>query len=284
VTPRIRRLTMSAINFGPRLAGTATGKLRAALLVRPSLAIESAKSIHGEPGAVYERALEQHGILCKTLAYFGVETIVLDALGDDPYEAAAVEGAIAFEDGVALMRPTSMLSRRQSERMGAECASIDAPIAGEIAPPGLLDGSDVLLVGHTAFIGVGARGNTMGRRGFASIASAHGYDVVEVKMAADVSSLRSVASAVAQDTVLVSGDKIDIDAFSGFKRIVIDRGESTGAGVLCLGEHHVIADVRYRTAFATMRKAGIVVEGIDLYDFEKVGITPGMLALALKRD
>ncbi len=275
---------MSAISFGPRLAGSATGKLRAALLCRPSLAIETAKAIAGEPGAVYERAWEQHGILCKTLAYFGVEAIVLDANGDDPYEASAIEGAVVLEDGVVLMRPTSMLSRGQADRMRSECARIDAPIAGEIAAPGLLDGSDVLLLGHTAFVGVGSRGNAIGRSGFASIAAAHGYEVVEVKLAPDVTSLRSVASAVAKNTVVLSGDKLDVDAFSGVKRIVIDRGESTGAGVLCLGEHHVIADVRYRTAFATMRKAGIVVEGIDLYDFEKVGITPGMLALGLKRD
>ena len=275
---------MPAINFGPRLAGTATGKLRAALLVRPSLAIESAKPIQGEPGAVYERAWEQHGILCKTLAYFGVETIVLDADGDDPLEASAIEGAVALEDGVVIMRPTSMLARGQAERMRTECARIDAPIAGEIAAPGLLDGSDVLLVGHTAFVGVGTRGNAIGRSGFAAIANAHGYEVIEVKLAPDVTSLRSVASAVAKDTVLISGDKVDVEAFGGVRRIVLDRGESTAAGVLCIGEHHVIADVRYRTAFAKMQKAGLVVEGIDLYDFEKVGITPGMLALALKRD
>ena len=41
---------------------------------------------------------------------------------------------------------------------------------------------------------------------------------------------------------------------------------------------------RERTALKVMRKAGLVVEGIDLYDFEKVGIAPGALALALKRD
>ncbi len=265
------------------MAGTPTGKLRAALLVRPSVAIEKAKALHGEPGAVYARAWEQHEILRKTLGYFGVDTIVLDG-HDDPYESAAIEAGIAFEDGLVIMRPTSMTARAQTDRLRAECAKMDAPIAGEIAAPGFLDGSDVLLIGHTAFIGVGSRGNAIGRAGFAAVAQAHDYEVVEVKLAADAPSLRSVASAVAKDTVVLGGDKVDIDAFSGFKRIVLERGEAMGAGVLTLGEHHVIADVRYRTALAQMRKAGVVVEGIDFYDFEKVGITPGMLALALKRD
>ena len=56
------------------------------------------------------------------------------------------------------------------------------------------------------------------------------------------------------------------------------------AGVLCLGEHHVLADMRYRTSLSIMRKAGLVVESIDLYEFAKIGVSPSMLALALKRD
>lgn len=266
------------------MAGTPTGKLRSALLVRPSLTIESASPIQGEPGAVLERALEQHKILVKTLGYFGVETIVRESGGDDPYESAAADSGIAFEDGVLLMRQTSMNARANAERLRDECALMDAPLIGEIAAPGLLDGGDVMLIGHTAFVGAGSRGNAIGRSGFSAVAGAHGYDVVEVKYASDVPSLRSVVAAVAKDTVVLAPDKVDVDAFSSFKRIALERGEALAAGVLCLGEHHVIADVRYRTALSAMRKAGIVVEGIDLYDFEKVGITPGMLALALKRD
>ncbi|MEO9171044.1 MAG: hypothetical protein ABI282_06395, partial [Candidatus Baltobacteraceae bacterium] len=105
-----------------------------------------------------------------------------------------------------------------------------------------------------------------------------------VPLAEGVTSLRSVASAVAMDTVVVADGAIDLRAFDGFKTIVFDRGEDMAAGVLTLGERHVIADVRYRTALSRMRNAGIVVEGIDLYDFEKVGITASMLVLALKRD
>ena len=281
---RIRLPTMLAPNFGPRLAGTPTGKLRSAFLVRPAVALESAKALHGEPGAVLERAREQHKILVKTLNYFGVETIVAESISNDPYETAVAESGVAFEDGMLLMRSTSMAGRGSPARLRDECARIDAPLVGEIAAPGLLDGGDVLLVGRTAFVGVGARGNGTGRSGFTSVARAHGYDVVEVTYAADAPSLRSVAAGVAKDTVVISGDKVDVDAFAGFKRIVIERGEAFGAGVLCIGEHHVIADVRYRTALATMRKAGLVVEGIDLYDFEKVGIAPGVLALPLKRD
>jgi len=93
-----------------------------------------------------------------------------------------------------------------------------------------------------------------------------------------------VASAVSDDTVVLGGDKADAAAFEGFRTIVLARGEEQGAGVLVLDERHVIADIRYRTALAAMRRAGIAVEAIDLYEFGKLGITPAMLVLALRRE
>jgi N-dimethylarginine dimethylaminohydrolase len=178
-----------------------------------------------------------------------------------------------------------MTRRLQAERLESEFASLDVPIAGHIVTPGMFDGSDALLAGSTAFVGAGSTGgNALGRAGFAAVARAHGYRIVDVALAPGVRSLRSVMSAVAKDTLVVAPHCVDTAALEGFKTIEIPRGEEMAAGVLCLGEHHVIADVRYRTALARMRRAGVVVEGIDLYDFEKVGITPSMLALALKRD
>lgn len=277
-------MTNNAIHFGPRLVGSPTGTLRTAALVRPAAAIERATPLAGEPGAVYARTLEQHDILRKTLEYFGVETIVLEPGGTDPLECVAVDAAIAFEDGALIARPTSMAHRGQADRLEAEFTRLDVPLAGHITAPGLLDGGDVLLAGDVAFVGVGSRGNALGRNGFAQVARAHGYRVVEVKMADGVTCLRAVASAVARDTIVLARDRVDASAFAGFNTIVLDRGEDNAAGVIVLGERHVIADVRYRTAPRIMRKAGIVVEGIDLYDFEKVGVTPSMLVLALKRD
>ncbi|MEO6834568.1 MAG: hypothetical protein ABI231_01485 [Candidatus Tumulicola sp.] len=276
--------TKNTVHFGPRLVGSPTGTLRAAVLMRPNRSIERAKPLPGEPGSVYSRALEQHAVFCATLQYYGVETIVLEPHGEDSYEASAADAAIAFEDGAMLMRPTAMSRRAEADRTEVEFARIDVPLAGHVVAPGLLDGTDVLLAGTTVFVGVGHRGNALGRGGFTAVASAHGYRVVEVRLAGGVPALRAVASAVANDTVVLAADKVDPSAFAGFKTIVLERGEELGAGVLCLGERHVIADIRFRTGLTAMRRAGVAVEAIDLYDFGKIGITPSMLALVLKRD
>jgi dimethylargininase len=254
------------------------------LLVKPTKSIERAKPLPGEPGTVYEWALEQHDTLRRTLEYFGTQTIVLESSAQDPQETAVADDAIGFEDGAMLMRPTAMSRRGEIERLSAAFARIDVPLAGHVAAPGLLDGGDVLLVGDTAFVAKNNRGNDVGRLGFAQVARAHGYKVIEVALGPAAPRLRSVAGAVAKDMVVLAADQVDHAAFAGWRTIVLDRGEELGAGVLALGERHVLADIRYRTALKKLRAAGITVEAIDLYEYCKIGITPSMLVLALKRD
>jgi N-dimethylarginine dimethylaminohydrolase len=272
------------VDFGPRLVATPTGPLRGVVLARPSPEIELARPLPGEPGSVYARALEQHAVLASTLEYFGVETIAIAPRGPDPLEASVGDVAIAFEDGAVMMRLSALSRRCEVDRMESEFARIDVPLAGHISAPGLLDGNDVVLAGETAFVGVGPRGNELGRRGFAGIASTHGFRVVEVKLANDAPPLRAVAGAVSSDTIVLGPDKVDVAAFRGFRTILLERGEAQAAGVLVLDEKHVLADIRYRTALATMRRAGITVEAIDLYEFGKLGITPSMLTLVLRRE
>ncbi|HXO17755.1 MAG TPA: hypothetical protein VN909_06255 [Candidatus Dormibacteraeota bacterium] len=277
-------MTRRDVVFGPRLVGTPTGRLQAAVLVKPSPNIENATPLAGEPGSVYGRALEQHAILCSTLEYFGVQTTAIAPRGPDPYEQCAADAAVAFEDGAVMMRLSALSRRGEVDRMEAEFAHIDVPLAGHITAPGFLGGNDVVLAGETAFVGVGSRGNELGRGGFAKIASAHGYRVVEVKLADGVPALRTVASAVASDTIVLAAEKVDTAAFDGFRIIAVDAAEAQAAGVLALGERHVLAEIRYRTALATMRRAGITVEAIDLYEFTKLGVTPSMLTLVLRRE
>ena len=272
------------VSFGPRLVAHPTGALRAAVLVATPPAIEEARPLPGEPNAVARRALEQQAILIKTLEYFGCDVTLLDAHTSDPYASAVVDAAIVFENGAVMMRPSSMSRRPEVPWLESEFVKHDIPIAGHIVAPGLIDGSDVLMAGNTAFIGVTARNNSLGRNGFAEIAKAHGFQVVEVAIAANAACLRAVAGIVASDeVVLATPDRVDHGAFSGFKIHVAPRGDEIGAGVLNLGDHHVLADIRFPKVIDMLRAAGTTAEVIDLYDFARVGLTPSMLVADVKR-
>ncbi|MFN2527681.1 MAG: hypothetical protein ABR584_03090 [Candidatus Baltobacteraceae bacterium] len=271
------------IKYGPRLVGSPTGSLRAALLVRPNEAIEKLPPLIGEPAPIYRRTVEQHAILCKMLEYHGVEVSLIDDIADEPLAAAANDLAVCFESGALVMRPSWLSRRAEVQRLEAEFVRLDIPLCGTIAAPGILDGSDVLLAGTTAFIGVSRRSNALGRAAFAECAREHGYHCVEVKLDSRAPSLRAVANAASTDTIVIATERLDEAAFTGFKLIRLERGEELGAGVFALGNGRVIANMRYRTSLNQIRRAGIAVESIDLYDFGKVGIVPADLILALKR-
>lgn len=278
-------MTTQQVHYGPRLVAHPTGALQSALLVAPQRAIENAAPLQGEPSAIYARAAMQHAILAHTLQYFGVQTQVLQAPDGDPLVPAVADMAVGFESGMIVMRSSSMSRRPESAWIESEFARLDLPIGAHIVSPGLLDGGDVLLVGDAAFVAVNRRGNGLGRGAFAHVARAHGLRTFEVPVADSVS-LRSVAGAISGDTVVVAPQFVDPDVFrdAGFVTIVLERTEEQqGAGVFALGDRHVLADLRYPNAVAQLRKNGVTVEAIDLYDFGKIGLVPANLVLATKR-
>jgi dimethylargininase len=271
------------------------GLLGAALLVRPSMAIESLAPTQGEPSPVFERAVEQHDGLIAALSRRGVRTIVLDAKAAAPWSAMAADAAVVLGDGAVLMRPTDSANRAEVMRVEAALAAADVPVIGRIEAPGLLDGGDVLVGAEAVYVGVPGdraasvgiarvgRGNELGRRQFAAIAGRSHLRLVEVPLASEVNRLRSVAAFVDRNAIVVGTRVVDAAPFVGLELIEAPYGEDYGAGVLALGGRRVIANVRFRTLLGVLRRARVTIDAIDLWDLGKIGATPSTLALALKR-
>ena len=272
------------VHYGPRLVAHPTGALRAAFVVRPTPQLQSITPLQGEPGTIFKRALEQHDVLIATLRYYGVDLSVISAPDRAPLACAAADLAVCFEHGAVIMRPSALDRRAELELLETELIKMDVPIGGHIVAPGMLDGTDVLLAGNTAFIGRTKRSNAIGRAGFAEIARANGYEAIEVALDDSVRSLRSVANAVAADTVVIAANRLDPTAFLGFNVLEVELGQELAAGVFPLGGRRVVADLRYRPSFALFHRNRIAVEAIDLYDFGKVGLVPSSLVLSIKRN
>lgn len=278
-------MTTKQARDGRRFVVSPAGTLRSAVLTCPPAAIAAARPLPGEPSPVFERAKTQFDILVKTLQYFGCAATLLDPQGDDPYQSAVGDAAASLRDGVVLFRPSLPARRGQVERLEREFMRLEVPIAARIAAPGLLDGTDVVFAAGTAFVGAGRRGNTLGRASFAAIAQARDLRSVEVRMDPRAPSLQAVAGAVASDTVVLAGGMVDPAPFAaaGLRTIVLEPGNELGAGVLVLGERRVLADLRQVEAAKILRKNGIAVHAIDLYEFGKIGIVPASMAVALER-
>jgi dimethylargininase len=268
--------------------------LRAALLVAPSPSLAARKPLQSEPNSIPERAEEQHALFAARLAAHGVGVRVLPPSGA-ALGALCADAAVIFPDGAFVLRPSELNRRGEIVAIEAALQSLGVPILARLASPGLLDGGDVMFSGDTLYLGVAtsrdseiglpgwSRGNAHGRAQVAAYARDHGWKVVEVALASEAIRLRAVAALVAPDAVVLSPALCDAAAFAGLQIIEAPRGEDCAAGVLALGNRRVIANVRFRQTIPLLRKAKIAVDAIDLWEFGKIGATPALLALALKR-
>ncbi len=268
--------------------------LRAALVFAPRAELPHLAPLHAEPNAIAERALEQFKIFVGRLNAAGVEVIEADS-SLEAFSPFGADGAVVFPAGAFLMRPSDVRARGAIAALEAVLGAAGVPIVGRIDAPGLLDGGDVLFSGSTLYIGVtatrqaetglphSARGNVLGRDQLAAYARANGIAVVEVKLAAEVRRLRSVASIIDAKTIVAAAGLVDVSAFSGLDCIDVPRGEDYAAGVLALGNRRILANLRFRETLPRLRKSKAIVDAIDVWEFGKVGATPSSMVLALKR-
>jgi dimethylargininase len=266
------------------------GALAGAVVCAPSPSIERLPPLKSEPSPIADRALEQHGILVRTLRDRGVNVTVLEPATEAPTESLVADCAVVLPQGAILMRPSAV--ERRAEVLAVERALVACgiPIVGRIEAPGLLDGTDVALAGDRVFIGVArgeaglrSRSNALGRAQLAAFAAAADLRVVELAIAPDVPRLRNVFNVVASDAVVAAPDMVDLVPVRDLRVIEVPRGEEFAAGVIAFGERRVIVNLRYRYSIGLLRAAKIEIEAIDLWEFGKAGIGPFQLVLATKR-
>ncbi|MGH7708481.1 MAG: hypothetical protein ACREM6_11240 [Vulcanimicrobiaceae bacterium] len=278
----------------PFVAGAA-GILSAALVAAPSRGIAGVEPIQGESHAIADRAHDQHLVFAGRLNSLGVRCIELKQLELFDGAVTIADSAVVVRDGAILMRPSNPSRRGELAAVEAALEAAGVPIVGRIEAPGLLDGGDVLYGGDALYVAVpkddrsligippGVRGNAAGRGQLARIAQTIGLRVVDVGISAQIRRLGSVASFIGPNTILVAPSVVDCVPLQAFERIEVERGEERGAGVLALGNRRVIANLRFRTVLPGLQRAGYTVDALDLWDFGRLGITPSLLALALKR-
>jgi dimethylargininase len=266
------------------------GALTGAIVLRPSAAVDRLPPIKGEPSPIADRAIEQHGILVRTLRDHGVTVHELPPRTEAPTESLIADCAIMLPQGAVLARPSQIERRAEVAAVEHYFGELGIPIIGRIEAPGVLDATDVAIAPNRIFIGVPRpggglrpRSNELGRRQLEAFVSQHGFTVVELSVANDIARLRDVFSIVGSDTAIAAPEKVDLVPVTGVNVIEVPRGEELAAGVLAIAERRVVANLRFRESITIMRKAKILVDAIDMWEFGKAGFGPFSLVLAVKR-
>ena len=211
------------------------------------------------------RAVEEHHAYQECLRELGLDVITLPAEPDYP-DAMFVEDPVVVLDEVAIVARMGAASRR------GEAESLERALAPyrelrRMREPATLDGGDVLRAGRTLYVGLSERTNAAGIQQLAAEVEPFGYRACPVAVEGCLH-LKSGASWLGEETVLVHRPWIDAGAFQGLRLIDVPEAEEYGANVLLLGNTVLVAAGFPRLAEAISR-CGREVRTLDITELMK---------------
>jgi dimethylargininase len=175
------------------------------------------------------RATRQHEAYEALLASLGAVIVRVPAAPELP-DAVFVEDAAVVLDEVAVLTRPGAPSRRDEPAAVAVVLAAYRTVQA-LRPPATLDGGDVLRLGRSLYVGQSSRTNADGIAQLRQIVTPFGYEVVPVGFAGCLH-LKSAATALADDCVLVNPAIVPAATFPGCDAVCVDEREPGAANAL----------------------------------------------------
>jgi dimethylargininase len=211
------------------------------------------------------RAREQHEAYRTCLRELGLQVINLPAEEDYP-DAVFVEDPAIVLDEIAVITRCGAESRRgEAQSLARELAKY-RPLHWMEAPA-TMDGGDVLRAERTLFVGRSERTNGAGIQQVAAAVEPYGYRVHPVAVDGCLH-LKSAASWLGDETVLVHRPWVDAGAFAGMRLVDAHPGEEHGANVLLVADTVMVSAGFPKTA-ARIADLGRKVRLVDNSELRK---------------
>jgi dimethylargininase len=218
-----------------------------------------------------ERATAQHAEYERSLETLGCRLIHVQPLPDHP-DGVFVEDAAVVLDEVAVITRPGASSRRGEVDTVARALEPYRPVR-RMYEPACLDGGDVLRVGRTLYAGRSSRTNDRGIAQLREFVSSFGYAVIPTTFRGCLH-LKSAATSIADDTVLLNPEWVDPRAFTGLQTVEIDAREPFAGNVLRIGDTVLSAGAHVRTN-AALEESGFRLVTVDISEMQKAeaGVT-----------
>jgi dimethylargininase len=237
-----------------------------ALVRQPSEAIQRCALTYLDRHPIdFPRALAQHAAYVSALASLGVEVQVLPPAPDLPDAVFVEDTAVVVDECAVITRPGIESRRGEVDAVAAALDRVRPTV--RIVQPGTLEGGDVLRVGRTLFVGQTPRTNAEGTRQLAALLGPHGYDVRPITPTGCLH-LKSAATYIGAETILVNPEWIDVGHFSQWQCVPVATEEPSAANALLVGDQVFVS----ASAPLTRRKLdalGFATRSLDTSEFEK---------------
>ena len=210
-------------------------------------------------------ARAQHAEYERALTSLGCRVVRISAAHELPDSAFVEDTAVVLDELAVITRPGAA-SRRDETAGVASVLEAYRPLSF-LSAPATLDGGDVLRLGRTLYVGVGARTNEEGARQLDSCVRPYGYDVRRVDIAACLH-LKSAVAAVAPGMVLLNPAWVDARTFERCRAIEVDAEEPFASNVLRIGDALLCAAAYPRTN-ARLESVGLSLRPLNVSELAK---------------
>lgn len=223
----------------------------------------------------FDRARAEHDAYEAALRQVGYHVERLSADSEMADSVFIEDTAVVLDELAVITRPGAESRRRETAAV-AKALRTHRPVAAILAP-GTLDGGDVLTVGRTLFVGqaTGSAGrtNASGLRQLAAFVGSQGYKVKPVRFH-DCLHLKSAATQVGDDLLLVNPAWVDPTAFPGMRALEIDPAEPFGANALWVDDA-VVYPAEFERTRERLERAGLRVIPVPAGELAKAegGVT-----------
>ena len=232
-----------------------------------SPALESCELTHMPRVAIdLDRARAQHAAYEWALVEEGCTIRRLDAAADMPDSVFIEDIAVVLEEGAVICRPGAESRRVETAGVVEALVRHGRPLQA-IQPPGTLDGGDVLVIGREVFVGSSTRTNRSAIDQLSGMLGAVGYTVRAVPVRGCLH-LKSAATVVAPDTLLVNRQNVPAEAFRGLSLIDVDPQEPHAANALNIGDV-VIYPASFPRTRERLERRGLRVRPVAVDELQK---------------
>lgn len=231
-------------------------------LIRPLPAtFDKALVRQGRPHIDVALARAQHGTYRNHLEAAGY--LIEEVPADPEYP-----DSVFIEDTAVIVGSTAVITRSGAPSRRGETGPVAVALREhfslvEIEAPGTIDGGDVFIMGHTAYVGRSGRTNQEGIEQLRSVATEQGIGVIVVGVH-DALHLKSVVLPVDDETVVVTSDAVEEAALKGLRLVYEAGSERHRFSALPLRDGRLLVTVSAPGTAADLEAHGYDVVPIDV--------------------
>jgi len=212
-----------------------------------------------------DRARRQHAQYCRALESLGCRVRELPPTPELPDSVFVEDTAVVLDELAIVTRPGAESRRPETASVAEALGSLRS--LAFIEAPGLVDGGDVLRLGHQLFIGETKRTNGPGIEQLQAIAEPFGYAVHSVPVTGCLH-LKSAVTQLDAATLVVNPEWVDPALFAGHRCIEVHPQEPFAANALRCGDRVLLPATGLHTR-ERVERAGLRVTSVEADELAK---------------